>query len=374
MTSLSKGKFCIAKPNEYSYSETFIDNQIAMLPHDVLISTGWYPHIVNNKETLLKGLFKNDYYRGILKRFFPNHFEKNYDKQLSDFLIENNIKKVLANYGPLGVHMLNACKMNGIELFVHFHGFDAAHTNTIQKFAKSYKTLFDYAQNIITVSNVMTGNLVALGADPNKIVNIPYGVNFNLFQVKTEWKTDKKIFFVGRFTAKKGPFQLVKAFDLILKSHPDAELHMIGDGEMFESTKAFIEELKLTDKIILHGKQSPVYIANALKDARLFMQHSMIAPNGDSEGTPNTILEASAMGLPIVSTRHAGIPEAVIDGTTGYLVDENDWQNMAKKAIELLDDLDLCIEMGKKAREHVMINYNLDKQIQKLNQLIQRKA
>lgn len=368
------GKVCIAKPNEYSYSETFIVNQISNVDHDFLITRGWYPILEDGNGLLIKGLFRNHFYRGFLKRFLPNLFERIYTRQLSDYFLSRRIKIVLANYGVLGSNITKACSQNNILLFVHFHGFDAAHKETVEQFRSKYLGMFQYCKNIISVSNVMTQKLIEIGADPSKIVRIPYGVDLNKFKCKLEWLSDKRIYYVGRFTAKKAPDKLILAFQKVLEKHHDAELHMIGDGELFDETVKLISKLGLSEKIVLHGKQSPDYIATELSKARIFMQHSVVAANGDSEGTPNTILEASAMGLPIVSTRHAGIMEAVVENQTGFLVDEHDWETMGQKASMLLDDLDLCIKMGKEARRHVETNYNLIGQTRKLEDLIMSRS
>ena len=101
---------------------------------------------------------------------------------------------------------------------------------------------------------------------------------------------------------------------------------MIGDGELWEEAKQYVQEHGLEKSVLFRGQQSPEAILSALQQADVFIQHSVITPSGDSEGTPNSILEASACALPIVSTRHAGIPEAVVDGETGILVNEHDVQ------------------------------------------------
>jgi len=104
----------------------------------------------------------------------------------------------------------------------------------------------------------------------------------------------------------------------------------------------------------------PDKIINELCKARLFVQHSVIAPSGDSEGLPNSILEAASIGLPVVSTFHAGIPEAVRDKQTGFLVKEHDIDGMAGYMIELLTNDELAVSMGKNARKHIENNYSLE--------------
>jgi glycosyltransferase involved in cell wall biosynthesis len=92
--------------------------------------------------------------------------------------------------------------------------------------------------------------------------------------------------------------------------------------------------------------------------------------SGDSEGTPNTILEASATGLPIVSTKHAGIREAVVDGQTGYLVEEGEYEIMAQKIIDLLGNPALVESMGAAARKHMEQHYEMSFRIQSLKNIL----
>ena len=81
--------------------------------------------------------------------------------------------------------------------------------------------------------------------------------------------------------------------------------------------------------------------------ARVFVQHSVVAEDGDHEGLPLAILEAGAHGLPVVATRHAGIPDAVREETDGFLVDEGDVQAMAVAMYRLAQDAALAARMGR---------------------------
>ena len=100
-----------------------------------------------------------------------------------------------------------------------------------------------------------------------------------------------------------------------------------------------------------------------------FVQHSITAPNGDTEGTPVGIMEASASGLPVVSTRHGGIPDAVIHEKTGYLVEEGDEHAMGQYMIKLCENPELAREMGLKGRKHMQEHYEHSDQISKLYEL-----
>src|SRR4030095_662225 len=101
------------------------------------------------------------------------------------------------------------------------------------------------------------------------------------------------------------------------------------------------------------------------------VQHSVVAPSGDCEGTPVSILEAGATGLPVVSTRHAGIPDVVIEGDTGFLVDEGDVAGMARHMIQIARNPRLADTMGRAARKHIEQNFSKDQRIKNLWSIIE---
>ncbi len=100
-----------------------------------------------------------------------------------------------------------------------------------------------------------------------------------------------------------------------------------------------------------------------------FVQHSITAPNGDMEGTPVSIMEASSSGLPIISTKHGGIKELVVHNKTGFLVDEKDEEGMAAYMLKICDDLELAKSMGAEGRKYIEQNYEQSVQIGKLYEL-----
>jgi glycosyltransferase involved in cell wall biosynthesis len=108
-----------------------------------------------------------------------------------------------------------------------------------------------------------------------------------------------------------------------------------------------------------------------MRKARAFVQHSMQANDGDSEGTPLAILEAGASGLPVVSTRHAGIPDVVLDSDTGLLVEEGDVDGMAQCMIRLAESPKLALELGTAARERIAEDFTLDASIRGLWRIVE---
>src|SRR5690606_38450958 len=94
-----------------------------------------------------------------------------------------------------------------------------------------------------------------------------------------------------------------------------------------------------------------------------YVQHSITALNGDKEGTPVSILEASIAGIPVISTRHSGIKDVIIEGKTGYLVDEFDINKMAESMSAILDDRDLAMHLGQEGKKFVLHNFSINRHI-----------
>lgn len=97
-----------------------------------------------------------------------------------------------------------------------------------------------------------------------------------------------------------------------------------------------------------------------MQRARAFVQHSIEAPDEDCEGLPNRILEAGASRLPVIATRHAGIPEAVRDGETGFLVEEKDVEGIGVRMMQLLQEPEVADQLGKNAWQYVCSQFTLE--------------
>jgi len=168
---------------------------------------------------------------------------------------------------------------------------------------------------------------------------------------------------VGRFVDKKAPFFTLLAFSKVLDSIPQARLIMIGEGPLWEAAQQLARALSISSAVDFRGVCPHAEVAASMQQARAFVQHSIRAENGDSEGTPVVVLEAGASGLPVVSTRHAGIKDVVVHGETGFLVDEADVEGMAGYMIRLAKDPQLAGGLGSAARKRIEVEFSMEKRI-----------
>ena len=184
---------------------------------------------------------------------------------------------------------------------------------------------------------------------------------------------------VGRFVPKKGPLLTLAAFERLLSQLPESlasacRLVMVGDGPMLEEAKRLVRQKALTTQVHFAGVLPPAEIAALMRQVRGFVQHSLVAPDGDSEGSPVAVMEAQLSGLPVVATRHAGIPEVVMDGTTGLLVEEGDVPGMAEAMAQLVRDPQLAARLGAAGHERISLNFTVERHLAAVSALLHRVA
>ena len=279
---------------------------------------------------------------------------------------------VLAEYGTTGVLALEACRKLNLPLVVHFHGYDASAREVLESHARSYVTMFEQSAAVIAVSRAMQRQLIALGAPACKVHYNPYGVDCHDFGGADPASASPVFLSVGRFVEKKAPFLTLMAFVTLFRTNPDARLRMIGDGPLLGPCRAMARALGVEAAVTFLGAQPEAVVQNEMRATRAFVQHSIEASNGDCEGTPVGIIEAGASGLPVIATRHGGIPDVVIEGETGLLVDEVDVVGMACHMRRLAEESEYAGRLGLAARAHVCRHFSMEHSISRLWNIIER--
>ena len=151
---------------------------------------------------------------------------------------------------------------------------------------------------------------------------------------------------VGRLIPKKGFGDLISACALLKQSGVRFECQIVGDGPLEAELQAQISQSSLSDMVKLSGQKSQTEIAELLTQTHVFALAAVVLKDGDSDNLPTVITEAMAHGVPVVSTRVAGIPEQVVDGKTGFVVEPGDIPTLAAKLQKLLADIALTRLMG----------------------------
>ncbi|MDI6102558.1 glycosyltransferase [Actinoplanes sp. NEAU-A12] len=275
---------------------------------------------------------------------------------------------VHAHFGGDGWLVSRTARQLGVPLIVTVHGHDVTRQPRSPglhglRYRRNLRAVFDRAALVIAVSRVIRERAEACGADPAKIRVHHTGVPVPAAPPMVPKRWD--VTFVGRLVAKKGVDDLLTALARMDSPRPRALI--IGDGPLLPRMRAHAESLGVDATFV--GEQPPESVQRHLAESRMLAAPSKTAPDGDTEGLPTTILEAAALGLPVVATRHSGIPEAVLDGRTGLLTLEADPEALAGSLSRLLHDADLRRRLGAHGREHVAAHFDLHTQTLRLEDL-----
>jgi glycosyltransferase involved in cell wall biosynthesis len=363
--SKSDSSICIVTPYFPVLSETFIREHIDHLPAKVSLVYGWPPKFANR--SILPNSIRLAY--RIRKKLFPKTLDHTTAAYITAFR-RLRPDAVLAEYGPTGTLVFDACHKLAIPLIVHFHGYDASIHQVLRDHAETYRAMFLQSQAVIAVSRSMQAKLISLGALQETVHYNPYGIDCKNFGGANPASAQPVFLAVGRFVEKKAPQLTISAFAAVHRDCPEARLRMIGDGPLLDVARQTAVDLGLTEAITFLGPQPHEVVQKEMRSARAFVQHSVEAANGDCEGTPVGILEALASGLPVVSTRHAGIPDVIIDGKVGFLVAEKDVDGMAQRMSLLIRQPELAGQIGAAAREHIVSNFSQEKSLGNLWKII----
>jgi len=264
--------------------------------------------------------------------------------------------------GTLGVLLRDLGAIQG-KVITSFHGYDV-NTYPIKYGKDVYKLLFQKV-DLCTVNTDFTGDKVkALGCAPDKIVKLPMGLDIKKFSFvgrKPDSINRIKVLTVGRLVEKKGLVYSIKAVAKVLKTYPNLQYQIVGDGVLKRQLRALIIRLGIEDKVKLLGWMNQDEVRELYEKAHIFVLPSVTARNGDQEGQGLVLQEAEAMGLPVISTLHNGIPEGVLDGQSGFLVRERDVGALASKLQYLIEHPEIWLEMGLAGRKFVEKHYDIEK-------------
>jgi glycosyltransferase involved in cell wall biosynthesis len=214
--------------------------------------------------------------------------------------------------------------------------------------------------NAHALKDVMTGRFHVA---PDRIAVIPNAVDTTYFHPEPEPEpSPRTILFVGRLVDDKDPLNLLEAFNIAAKRVPDARLEMVGNGPLISALQERVHEYDLASRVELSPPSTDV--RPAMRRASVFVLASA------QEASPNVIMEAMAMGLPVVATRVGGIPELVEDGKTGILVEPGDPQGLADALTTLLEDEGLRREMGLLGRQRVETFHSLQHMVSETERVL----
>ena len=271
-----------------------------------------------------------------------------------------------ASFGKSGAYALPLAERLNLPLAVTYYGGDATKTtNTKDSFVRVYNRrrakLWREADLILPCSQFIHDELAGKGAPTDKMV-----VHHNTADPARFEPGEKKdlLVFAGRWTEKKGIDTLIAALARLGEELKGWTIRLIGDGDLKEELVVKLEEAGV--KAELPGWVPADEMPQHWAEARIAVVPSKRAKSGDAEGLPLVCIEAMLSGCALAATRHAGIPECVKDGETGYLVDEGDDAALADRLARMLSDRERTARMGEAGRAFAMESFNLQTQSRKL--------
>jgi colanic acid/amylovoran biosynthesis glycosyltransferase len=299
------------------------------------------------------------------------------------FIAANHADLLHFHFGNDAGIFLPVIYKSGVPSVVSFYGDDCT------GFPKKYFGLglywlklrvFSKATRLFAMSPDMKKKLIFLGCPEKKITVHYFGADTTRFQGYARSYSSSHecihLLMIANLVEKKGHLFLFKVLKILFeKGITGFNLRVVGSGMMEGQLKTFVQENRLTDHIrfIPHIDYLSEEFAKLYYDSDIFILPSVTGSRGEKEGIPGVLVEAMATGLPVISTRHAGIPSIIENGKTGLLVDEWDIPELLHALESLISDPSKREELGKAGQNfavHELNNANKEKELEVLYSLI----
>jgi glycosyltransferase involved in cell wall biosynthesis len=266
-----------------------------------------------------------------------------------------------AHFGTDGLLVLPLARTLGVPLITSLRGYDVTRTDRAllgsgrlswMRYALGQKRLQRGGTLFLAVSDALRAQAIARGYPESRTITHYNGVDLDRFGPNETPAEPGLVLHVGRLVEKKGTKVLIDALSKIAV----AKLAIIGEGPLRKTLERQARELG--DRVRFLGALPSDEVANWMGRASVLAAPSLTAADGDAEGLPNVVVEAAASGLPVVGTTHSGIPEAIEEGVTGFLVPERDAGALAARLALLLGSESLRHDMGAAARRMAERKFN----------------
>ena len=269
----------------------------------------------------------------------------------------------IAHFAPAGVIAAKLRELGIIrgKIATIFHGIDISSREVLNHYTPEYQQLFRRGDLMLPISDLWAGRLQKMGCPREKIAVSRMGVDMTRFSprpVKAP-ATPLEIISVARLTEKKGLHVAIEACRQLKEQGVAFRYRILGIGPWERRLRTLIEQYQLEDVVEMPGFKPSHEVKAILDDADVFLLPSVTGADGDMEGIPVALMEAMAVGIPVVSTLHSGIPELVEADKSGWLVPENDARALAQRLAAFSQlDTDELAPVVKRAREKVEHDFN----------------
>lgn len=340
-------------------TQTFVLNQITGMidrGHDITILA-----LGQDKQAFENERMHSDIYDyNLLNKVYYNHLPS--DKR--------NFDLILCEFGHLGNIFLKMRDEWGVtgKILTFFRGRDL---NALGS-QRYYHKLFNKGDYFLPVCHFFRRKLIRLGCKEEKIFVLHSAIDVEKFpyqEKKIPKNGNVKIVTTSRLVPKKGTEYAIKAVARLLRMYPHIQYTIIGGGPLQKRLQKIIDTYHAEKNIHLVGWKSQEEVAQLLKESHIFILPSVTASDGDKEGIPNALKEAMALGLPVISTYHSGIPELVINRKNGFLVPEKNVTHLMSRLEFLITHPQVWSKMGKLGRKMIENEFEKERLNDKLHKL-----
>ena len=288
-------------------------------------------------------------------------------RQLKKVIKKINPDVIHAHFGPQGVVIAQLAAEMNIPLVTTFYGYDISRLKDKDFWVNNYQELWSKSAAITVLSKEMRNSIRSINAPAEKSHIIHLSRDLSNFEYRKPSGSLKNFISVGRLTYKKGHFNTIDAFKNVVESGYDVSLKIIGDGELRKNLEHYIKDQNIGDSIKLLGALPNMEVQQKMREADAFILCSKEAPDGDKEGTPTVLVEAQAVGLPCISTFHAGIPEMIPEENKRFLAEEGNVPQIIEKIQQLIDcGTEEIEQIALDGRKKVESDFNLNTEVSKI--------
>jgi colanic acid/amylovoran biosynthesis glycosyltransferase len=287
-------------------------------------------------------------------------------------LERRNARLLHIYFGHIAVHLLPLIRAWKNSSIASFHGADVMVDMNKPAYRKATRQMLDAVKLVLVRSESLRSAVIDLGCEKEKIEVQRTGIPLDEFPFRErnfpasdgggEWRFLQ----AGRLIEKKGLPVTLRAFASFQKRYPKATLTIAGEGPLLGHLQELARELKIDNRVSFTGLISQEELRDLYYGSHIFLHPSETGPDGNQEGTPNSMLEAMASGLPVFATEHGGIPEAIEHGISGVLVAERDDEELAWALLNAVEDRHFLSQIARGGAEVVGENYDLRAQARRL--------
>jgi colanic acid/amylovoran biosynthesis glycosyltransferase len=272
---------------------------------------------------------------------------------------------IVAHFGHVGLDALRLRVAGAIEgsLVTFFHGWDMG-VFPARRGARVYRRLFAEGELFLAVSRYWRERLIDLGCPRERTDVHRMGIDCRRFAFAARTPAPDgvtRVVSVARLVEKKGIAYALQAMARLVRRHPAIAYTIVGDGPQRPELEALAAHLGLNRRVRFAGWRGPEEVRCILAAVQIFLAPSVTADDGDAEGVPVAMMEAMAVGLPVLGTIHTGIPELVADGVSGYLVPERDADALAAQLERLVGSPASWPAMGRAGRARVEREFDIER-------------